>query len=268
MKAPPPDRQALAALVRRVAGAVLVPYYERVRRSRKRDGSVVTDADAALQDALRQALAETWPGIALLGEESSDQEQADAWAAGTGGLWVLDPLDGTSNFIAGLPFFSTSLAYLEEGEPRLGVVYDPVRDELFSAGRGAGAYLGDEPLRPREPGVKLRQCLAAIDLKRLKPELATRLVTDPPYASQRSLGSVALDWCWTAAGRFHTYLHGRQKLWDFAAGYLVLTEAGGHSATLTGEPVWAGTREPRSVVASIDRDLFDSFRAWLATAEN
>ena len=105
--------------------------------------------------------------------------------------------------------------------------------------------------------------MALIDLKRLDAELASRLAAAPPYRSQRSFGSVALDWCWLAAGRCHVYLHGRQKLWDYAAGCLILTEAGGSAITLEGEPVFRPTLEPRSAAAALDPDIFLQWKDWL-----
>ncbi len=102
-----------------------------------------------------------------------------------------------------------------------------------------------------------------VDFKRLPAGLARRLISDPPYASQRNFGSSALEWAWVAAGRGHVYLHGGQKLWDFAAGSLILTEAGGFSCTLAGEPVFKSSLESRSVIAASGEALFRSWRDWL-----
>jgi len=175
----------------------------------------------------------------------------------------LDPLDGTSNFAAGLPFFSISLALLIERKSVLGVVYDPIRDECFTAERGRGAWLNGVQLRVRPTDLPLRRGLAVVDFKRLGP-LAAKLAARPPYSSQRNLGSVALEWCWLAAGRFQVYLHGKQKLWDYAAGALILSEAGGHAETLQGEPIFSPELQPRSVVAAGDARLFQEWKAWLA----
>jgi myo-inositol-1(or 4)-monophosphatase len=102
-----------------------------------------------------------------------------------------------------------------------------------------------------------------IDLKRLPAALASHLAADPPYKSQRSFGAVALDWCWLAAGRGHLYLHGQQKLWDYAAGQLVLQEAGGKAVTLEGQPVFAPRLESRSTVAALNPEIFHAWLAWL-----
>ena len=107
--------------------------------------------------------------------------------------------------------------------------------------------------------------IGLVDFKRLAPELASKLATSPPYKSQRSFGSVALDWCWLAAGRGDVYVHGKQKLWDYAAGGLILSEAGGVAATLQSEPVYNGSLEPRSAVLAINQKLFEKWLHYLQT---
>ncbi len=97
--------------------------------------------------------------------------------------------------------------------------------------------------------------MAIVDFKRLRDELAIKLVTTSPYYSQRSLGSVALDWCWLAMGRAHLYLHGKQMLWDYAAGLLIAQESGCYSCTLTQEMVFHESLNARQVLASTDEQL-------------
>ena len=114
---------------------------------------------------------------------------------------------------------------------------------MFCRSQGQGAWLNGEPLAQRPP-VPLAEGVALIDLKRLPRGLASRLASDPPYQSQRSFGAVALDWCWLAAGRCQVYLHGQQKLWDYAAGCLILrgSRRPGHNAAgRTGIRADAGT---------------------------
>ncbi|KPK37921.1 MAG: inositol monophosphatase [Gammaproteobacteria bacterium SG8_47] len=263
-----PDLETLTALVRQSAEQELVPRFAACGLRFKADGSIVTEADLAMQQRLSDALAAHWPHFQLLGEEMSEPEQHALLERADHGLWCLDPLDGTSNFAAGVPFFAVSLALLVKGEVVLGLVYDPVRRECFTARRGEGAWLNGKPLERlgSAPTLALKRCLAAVDFKRLPKRLALRLAEQPPYASQRSFGSVALDWCWVAAGRFHVYLHGRQKLWDYAAGSLVLAEAGGHATTLEGDEVFRAELQPRSAVAALSPALFSEWVQWLATA--
>lgn len=259
-----PDIAQVESLVIRAAEQELLPRFQRTGLEFKADGSLVTEADLAMQRHMQAALAEGWPEYALLGEESSAAEQQRQLAKADSGLWVLDPLDGTSNFAAGLPFFCLSLALLVKGERVLGVVYDPIRRECFTAVKGQGAWLNEVRLEKRPLQRTLRQCLAAVDFKRLPANLASRLATHPPYASQRSLGSVALEWCWLAAGRFHVYLHGKQALWDYAAGSLILDEVGGYSTTLEGEAVYVADVRARSAVAALDEEIFTRWQAYLS----
>lgn len=258
-----PDLDLLASLVRLVAREELLPRFRRAARGWKDDGSVVTEADLAVQARLTAELAHEFSDIPLLGEEMPVAEQLALLARQPDRYWCLDPLDGTSNFAAGLPLYSISLALMQAHEPVLGIVYDPNTDECFTARRGQGAWLNGQALRCPACALPLRRCLAMVDFKRLDRALATALVTRPPYSSLRYTGSGALEWCWLAAGRFHLYLHGEQKLWDYAAGALILAEAGGIATTLGGQAMFAGNGLMNSVLAAPDRRLFDEWRQAL-----
>ena len=259
-----PTLDDLVPLVKTIAREELLPRFMRTEHRLKSDGSVVTETDFAVQRRLRQILNERYPDFALLGEEMEPAEQQALLARSSRGLWCLDPVDGTSNYAAGLPLFCVSLGLLIGKEPILGLVYDPIRDECFTAERGRGACLNGTPLYCKPRGLPVRRCLAMVDLKRLDPALAAALVARPPYSSQRYLGSGALEWCWLAANRFHLYLHGQQKLWDFAAGALILAEAGGCSSTLDGEPIFGSIALSRSVIAASDTLLFEEWRSLIA----
>lgn len=258
-----PTLEQLRQLVIPLAQRELLPRFTRAAAELKADGSVVTEADLALQRELAAALAAQWPHIPLLGEEMEPAEQQRLLEQSEEGLWCLDPLDGTSNFAAGIPYFAVALALVRGGEVQLGLVYDPIRDECFTAERGKGAWLNDTRLSSRTPVATLKRCVAMIDFKRLSPELATRLVCETPFASQRNFGSSALDWCQLAAARGQLYLHGKQNLWDYAAGSLILAEAGGRAVTLDGEPVLHVALKQRSVVAALDPQLFRLWCDWL-----
>ena len=190
--------------------------------------------------------------------------QARILASGQPGVWSIDPLDGTTNFTSGFPFYGISVALIMDKRPRVGVVYDPIRRECFCARAGRGAYLNGTRLRtPRTP-VRLAGCVANVDYKRLVSALAERLVRSPPYGSQRNLGSSVLEWCWLAAGRFQLYLHGGQHLWDFAAGSLILAEAGGCARSINGERIDGRSMSKRSVVAAVNPELYAAWYAWIA----
>lgn len=259
-----PELDIVADILKRTAAEELIPRFAEVARTHKTDGSIVTAADIAMQDAVKKALAEHWPQYKLLGEEMSDAEHEALWANPGKGLWVLDPLDGTSNFANGIPFFSVSLALVIGGDPVIGLVLDPIRDECFMAERDSGAWLNGQRLNADIPHIPLARSIAVVDFKRLPDGLAERLGAGPPFGSQRNFGSSALDWCWLAADRYQVYVHGGQKLWDFAAGTLILEEAGGHAMSLDGECITCGDFEPRSVVAALDRTLFEEWQRWIA----
>lgn len=259
------DRDGLRRLLEEVARAELQPRFHRVSGWRKTDGSLLTEADTAVQGRLTRELNARWPDIPLLGEEMEPAEQRRLLTQAER-FWCLDPLDGTSNFAAGLPYYAISLALVERGEPVLGLVRDPQRDECFHAARGEGAWLNDQPLRLEAPPEQLRDCLALVDFKRLGPALAHRLMHSPPYRSQRSLGAVALDWCWLAAGRCHLYLHGGMQPWDYAAGGLVLREAGGalcFSQGLDTPCLSALGLEPRTGLGAVSPALLERWRDWI-----
>lgn len=261
-----PDIAILAALVTAAADAEVLPRFGRVMARGKADGSLVTETDLAIQERLRAALGACWPDATFLAEEMPAAAQQAALAAGDRGVWCLDPLDGTTNYAAGFPYFAVSLAWIAGGEVRLGVVYDPVRHELYAAQRGRGATLNGVPLRVAERVSSLRESVAVVDFKRLPEGVATRLATRAPCRSQRNLGAVALDWCWLAAGRFDVYLHGAQRLWDYSAGRLVCTEAGGASCLLEALEDDCGdqlTLAPRMAVAATSPPLRDAWLAWL-----
>ena len=257
-----PELQTLEALLINAAETELLPRLNKVTANRKADGSLLTEADLSLQQRLTSALTEINPDIPVLGEEmSAEVQQAMLDDAGKG-VWCLDPLDGTRNFACGFPVFAISLALIRHGQVELGLIYDPLRRESFSAAKGQGAWLNGQPLSARIE-TPLASALALIDFKRLPVELAQRLVTSAPYPSQRSIGSGALDWCWLAAGRVQVYLHGRQHLWDYAAGQLILAEAGGQAVTLQGEPVFINQLQTRSVVAGCNSAVFAEWAEWL-----
>jgi myo-inositol-1(or 4)-monophosphatase len=259
-----PDLDSVIRLVKDVSKEFLHGPRDDLGSQVKQDGSIVTEIDKAMQSTIRAALQTDWPGYGFIGEEMSYDDQVSACEMNPQGYWVLDPLDGTTNFTSSFLFYGVSLALVIDGEPILGVVYDPVRNECFSAARGAGAYLNCSRLVCPDTS-SLDSCIANVDYKRLVGDLSSQLVRCPPYRSQRNLGSSVLEWCWLAAGRIQLYLHGGQKLWDFAAGYLILLEAGGAATTLSGMPLDCSKLRKRSVVAAVNKELLDQWEEWINT---
>ena len=254
--------KAVIAAVKLVTAEEIMPRYLKVTHQHKTDGSLCTEADLAAQSALTKKL-QVILKVPVLGEEMTDAEQHALWQAGGEGLWCIDPIDGTSNFVLGLPYFAVSVALVRAGRSVLGVVYDPVANEMFAAEQGKGAFLNGEKLVARKTAGTLAQALAGIDLKRLNATLAARLASKPPYSSQRNIGASALDWCYTATGRYDVYLHGGQKLWDYAAGSLVLSESGGFACSVKSDDFDQGDIWQRSVIAAHDEKLFAEWKDWI-----
>ena len=265
-----PELDQICDILRRAAVAEILPRFRHVTSREKADGSLVTEADLATQAAIAAELAVATPSIPLLAEEMDRDEQVRRLGDAETGVWCLDPLDGTSNFACGFPLFAISLALIRGGEVTRGAVLDPLRDECFCAERGAGAFLNGEPIRLIPAPRHLKDGIAAVDLKRLDPADLVRLGASAPYRSHRSLGCVALEWCWLAAGRFQLYLHGGQRLWDYAAGRLIATEAGVASRLFEqprgGEapsPAQGLSLDARMAVAAADEALLGDWLTWI-----
>lgn len=254
----------LHVLVREVARSEVMPRFLDVAVSRKPDGSTLTEADLAAQAAFAERLPEIID-CPMLGEEMTSKRQMELWKHNRQGLWVVDPIDGTNNFINGLPHFALSCAYVKNGCSQMGVIYNPVSDECFYAERGKGAFLNGRPLPARNVEKQLHEAIAGVEIKYLRSgKLSSRMNTLAPFGSLRSMGSSTLDWCYLAAGRYDIYVHGGQKLWDYAAGALILEEAGGSLATLEGDDFWSGEHVfKRSVVAGLHQGLFARWLKWI-----
>ncbi len=192
---------------------------------------LVTAADRASEALIVGMLQAERPDDGLLGEEGASR-------AGTSGLtWVVDPLDGTVNFVYGLPLFAVSVACRDESGALVGVVHDPVRGETFTASAGGGAACNDTALH-LGPGPVLAEALVGTGFgyaSRRRQEQARLLGTVLPAVRDiRRGGSAALDLCWVAAGRLDAVFEAGLQEWDLAAGALVVEEAGGELATIGG----------------------------------
>ena len=256
------DIEKIIGLVKQAAREELLSRFTRVSSQQKSDGSIVTEADLAMQTRLQNELLSSYPDSVLLSEEMSISEQQDALNSGRS-IWCLDPLDGTSNYASAIPYFAVSLSLIEENEVVMGLVYDPIRDECFYADEKTPATFNGKKLETSYLDNNIENTIAIIDFKRLKSDLSTRLIQEQPFASQRNFGASALDWCWLAINRGQLYLHGKQNIWDYSAGYFIFQKAGGISSTLEGEPVFSNKLEGRSVVAAVNKPLFDNWFNWI-----
>ncbi len=220
------DIHYIAELLREAGDEILLPAFQSHSNATrtKDDGSVVTEADMKCQQFIREQLAVSHPEIGFLGEEMPEKAQ-QACLQQEDCFWCLDPLDGTGNFVAAFPVFGISLALIKDGLPVFACIHDPVRGETFSALRHKGAWLNNQPLHVH-PEPSLSEAIGFTDFKRLDRKLAIHLATKKYCRSQRNIGSCALEWAWLAAGRSQFIIHGSEKLWDYAAGWLLAGEAG------------------------------------------
>jgi myo-inositol-1(or 4)-monophosphatase len=246
----------LAERAARAAGDVLMSYYGRPPEglaSKSSETDLVSDADREAERAVRNLLGAERPADGLLAEEGSH-------AAGSSDrLWLVDPLDGTINFLYGFPAWAVSVALEDAGGVAVGVVYSPVHAETFSAARGEGARLNGRPLRVSERRA-LESAMVATGFsyeatrRAEQAEVIRRLL--PSARDIRRAGAAALDLAWLAAGRVDAFYERGLQDWDSAAGDLLVREAGGAVADLDGDPpglIAAATPELLGELAAIVR---------------
>lgn len=229
------------------AGAILVQMRSTFELREKSEKDLVTDADVAAQVAIASAIACHFPEHGFLGEEGSEgvsQQQRDN-NSNSRWKWVVDPLDGTTNYAHGLSQFGVSMALTYDLQPVLGVVYDPVAQECYSAVTGQGAWLNGKPLKTSGCASLSKALVAASfppKLNRDAKEIQQFVEMLLESRSLRRLGSAALNLCYVAAGRLDGYWGGRLNAWDIAAGVLILQESKGEISGQTGDgiDIWRG----------------------------
>jgi myo-inositol-1(or 4)-monophosphatase len=228
----------LAERAARAAGEVLLSYYGRPPEgveSKSSATDLVSDADREAERTIRELLETERPQDGLVAEEGSRAEAA------SGRRWVVDPLDGTINFLYGFPAWAVSVALEDADGALVGVVHSPIHGETFRAVRGEGAFLGDRSLRVR-PARPLEQSLVATgfsyepDRRAVQAEAIAKLL--PRARDIRRAGAAALDLAWVAAGRVDAFFERGLHHWDWAAGRLLVEEAGGSCAWL--DDGWPG----------------------------
>ena len=208
-----------------LAGEILADrFYEVKEISYKGVGDIVTDVDRESEALMKSVLDREYPDMGFLGEESLG-DRADS-----GYVWIVDPVDGTRNYAAGIPVVSLVIGLALDGEVVVGVNYDPLLKEMFYAQRGKGAFLNDKPIRVSEKATFVESSLAAdISYGREGTLYSLDVIKKlwPDLWSVRILGSAALGLSYAAAGRVDLYFHHRLAPWDQVAGMLLVEEAGG-----------------------------------------
>lgn len=217
----------------RLAGQILRSWSSRFTVREKSRSNLVTEADLASQTAIVDLLRSRFPQHGFLGEEDLGHDQP-----ATDYRWIIDPLDGTTNYVHGFPYYAVSIGLEQHGEMIAGVVFDPVRDELFSAAKGSGASLNRRKLKCSEIAT-LDQALviASLPVGTSAADLAVkRFLNVVPHAqSVQRTGSAALNLAYLAAGRLDAFWSTSLKPWDMAAGVLLVNEAGGQITQINGD---------------------------------
>jgi myo-inositol-1(or 4)-monophosphatase len=236
----------IAVKAARAAGALINRAsldLDLLKVSAKSPNDFVTEVDRAAEEAIIDVLLTAYPGHGILAEESGRTHGA----RDSEYVWIIDPLDGTTNFIHGLPVYAVSIALAHRGVVQQGVVYDPSRNDLFYASRGRGAFLNDRRLRVSKR-TRMAEALIGTGFPFRKGDNFKRYLqmfeaVMPHCAGLRRPGAAALDLCYVAAGFYDGFFETGLNPWDVAAGALLITEAGGLIGNFTGEADYLYQRE-------------------------
>ncbi|WP_422072545.1 inositol monophosphatase family protein [Tranquillimonas rosea] len=248
----------------RAAGRSLVKDFREVENlqvSTKGAGDFVSRADIAAERIVHEILSEARPNYGWVGEESTSHEGKDPTRR-----WIVDPLDGTTNYLHGLPHWAVSIALEHKGEIVSAVVFDPAKDELFMAEKGMGAFMNESRLRVSNRH-RLIECLFATGLPFGGKSELPAVLRDlgrllPATAGVRRSGAASLDLAYVAGGRYDGYWERGTKPWDIAAGILILREAGGFFDTITPEGDVLASGE----IIAANGDVFESFAKLIRQA--
>ena len=244
----------------REAGEIVLSAHDVWSQTHEKSSAadLVTEYDLAVERFLKEKLPPLVPGSLFFGEE--EKENASPL---TGWVFIVDPIDGTTNFVRGLKHSAISVALAHDGAVEYGVVYDPYKDEIFSAKRGGGAFLNGRPVRvserPLDQGV-FGMGTAIYDRQFIAPTMRLTEQLFRRSCDFRRLGAAALDLCNVACGRLDLFFEYSLSPWDHAAGGLILIEAGGVFSTLEGRPmdytrrcsVWASNRVNGDILRELE----------------
>jgi len=253
-----PTMQSIA----REAGDLLMSHFRRhVKIEYKGDADLVTIADRQSETLILERIRKHFPDHDVMGEEGSRID------SGADYKWYVDPLDGTTNFAHGFPVFAVSLAVEFQGQRAAGVVYDPTRDEMFSAAKGQGAQLNGEPIRVSATS-RLAECLVGTGFPSHKRHKNPNIyfyhqITLKTHGVRRA-GSAALDLCNVASGRFDAFWEFNLNPWDTAAGVLIAEEAGGRVTNFSGGPFERDSRETLASNSLVHTALVQEFQEIFA----
>lgn len=229
----------------RKAGALLTEKMGKVSFREKHPADLVTEADEASQKMIEEILLTSYPNHAFIGEEAIGNHHLSEGECGKNApsdlplTWIVDPLDGTTNFVHQVPHFGPSIALARGSDLICGVVYNPITDECFTAAKGKGAWLNDQPIHVSNIQ-STKDALISFSFPAIvcdhSPDMITFIKLAPHVQAIRRTGSTALNLAYIAAGRFDAQYHHSTHVWDVAAGILLIQEAGGVITGSNGDP--------------------------------
>ena len=268
------SRQAatVAEILREAARAEILPRFQNLRDGEVRQKSsaidLVTDADEAAERAIEAGLAKAFPGAVVVGEEGSERDSALLDRLGEADLAILvDPIDGTKNFSAGLPLFGVMAAAVRRGEIAAAIIHDPVMDDVALAVRGEGAWVERRDGRRADlrvaPAVPMPEMYGVASWHFLAEPLRSRLTQNlARVAGAASYRCAAHEYRMAAAGHCHFLMFGKLMPWDHAPGWLLHREAGGYSARFDGDPYRVSERNG-GLLCAPDEESWNALRATL-----
>jgi myo-inositol-1(or 4)-monophosphatase len=260
MSIAPAELLAVCETAARAGASELRAWLGRFQARQKAPRDLVTDADLASERAVRGVIAEAYPEHGILGEEAPDARQLDFPYC-----WVVDPLDGTINYAHGFPCYAVSVAVTHRGNLLAGVVYDPERDECFTAAAGEGARLNGQPMAV-SPVTLIEEAMVAISFPAVvtadAPDVRAFLNVAPHCQAIRRTGSAALNLAYVACGRLDAHWAHQINPWDSAAGVLLVQEAGGVATGSGGEPYSVAEGHYLAAGAATLHDALRPLVAW------
>ena len=264
MPAAPPDTAALRhdvdRLIRDVSAKAVIPRFcnlaEGDVRTKSGPGDLVTAADEEAEQLLEDGLVKVWPGSLVIGEEAAAKDPSVlTHLAQQEPVWVIDPVDGTANFVAGNPTFAVVIALVENGETHFAWIHDPMGSRTIWAALGEGTWVDDSQLKVETP--------ASLDLATMTASLYHRAFKQvrEEFGMSRRCGSAAHEYWALAENRLQVSSFSRLKPWDHAAGVLIHSEAGGYSRMLDEMPYDPANADKRGLLSTQSKEMWDKLRA-------
>lgn len=240
------------------AGKVLMKHYGKVSADRKKDGSLITVADTESENLVKGILSEAFPDYSFLGEETGIVKKASEY------IWLVDPLDGTTNYSMKNPFFNVSIGLVKGNEPVIGVVFSPVQNELFYAAKGRGAFMNGKRINVSANGDLKKSSIGFCHARGEKDviEKITKIfhTFKGTINTFRQLGAAALELAYVGAGRLDAFVHIDINPWDVVAGVVIVREAGGKVTDFSNEDYVMDSKELAATNGKLHGEILKSIK--------